>query len=129
MHQISFREKKTSAVTKDVALKALAVLLSSLQLEGESNKDEENENENEKSLDDTQSTIIFDDTHQNPSQSSSQTWTQNPKQSLSQNKARQIPSQENHVGSQNDGKKSTQKITNLCTHLKIIARLLNNNTF
>ncbi len=96
-------KKNTSAVTKDVALKTLAAVLSSLHWEDESNKDEENENE--KTLDDTQSTIIFDDSQQNPSQSLSQNLTQNPKHSLSQNKARQVPSQENHVGSQNDGKK------------------------
>jgi hypothetical protein len=46
VHQISFREKKpTSAVTKDVALKALAAILSSLQLDDENNKEEENKNE------------------------------------------------------------------------------------
>jgi hypothetical protein len=45
VHQISFRGKNTSAVTKDVALKALAAILSSLQLDNESNKDKENENE------------------------------------------------------------------------------------
>ena len=76
-------KKNTSAVTKDVALKTLAAVLSSLHWEDESNKDKENENEN--FLDDTQSTITFDDT-QNPNQSSSQYLTQNPKQSSSQNK-------------------------------------------
>ncbi len=64
------RKKNTSAVTKDVALKALAAILSSLQLDDENNKEEENENE--KNLDVTQSTIIFDDSQQNHSQSSSQ---------------------------------------------------------
>ena len=68
------RKKNTSTVTQDVALKALAAILSSLQL------DDETENENEKNLDDTQSTIIFDDSQQNHSQSSSQKSTQNPKQ-------------------------------------------------
>ena len=82
MHQIIVREKHI-AVTKDVALKTLAAVLSSLHWEDESNKDKENENEN--FLDDTQSTITFDDT-QNPNQSSSQYLTQNPKQSSSQNK-------------------------------------------
>ena len=109
-------KKNTTAITKDVALKTLAAVLSSLHWEDESNKDEENENE--KTLDDTQSTIIFDDSQQNNSQSSSQKLTQNPKQSLSQDKARQIPSQENHVGSQNDGKKWTQKRTTICRYYK-----------
>ena len=67
---------------------------------------------------DTQSTIIFDDSQQNNSQSSSQKLTQNPKQRLSQDKARQIPSQENHLGSQNDGKKLTQKRTTICKYYK-----------
>jgi len=109
-------KKNTLAVTKDVALKTLAAVLSSLHWEDESNKDEENENE--KNLDDTQSTIIFDDSQQNPSQSSSQNLTQNPKQSLSQNKARKIPSQENPVGSQKCGKKWTQKRTTICRYYK-----------
>ena len=109
-------KKNTSAVTKDVALKALAAILSSLQLEDESNKDEENENE--KLLDGTQSTIIFDDTQQNPSQSLSQKLTPNPNQSSSQNKERKNLNHENPVGSQTDGKKWTQKRTTICRYYK-----------
>ncbi len=106
-------KKNTSAVTKDVALKTLAAVLSSLHWEEESNKDVENE----KNLDDTQSTIIFDGT-QNPSQSSSQNLTQNPKQSSSQNKENKIPNQENPVGNQRDDKKWTQKRTTICRYYK-----------